>query len=50
MSYRINDGRLNFILTGGATGSAEVALVDWKRTSQLNSAPGTTETLDSRAY
>jgi len=36
-SYGIQNGQLNFVLSvGGTPGSAEVADVDWTRTSQLN--------------
>src|SRR4029077_1353644 len=48
-SYRIDDGHLNYVLSGGQRGSAEVAEVDWTRTSQLNAARATTNTFESRA-
>ena len=49
-SYRIDDGQLNYVLPGGAVGSAEVAEVDWTRTSEMNTARVTTGTFQSRAY
>jgi len=53
-SYRVEDGRLDYVLSGGAAGSTDVAEVDWTKTSEMNTArvtPGmTTETYESRAY
>lgn len=49
-SYRIDDGRLNYVLSGGTRGSAEVAEVDWTKTSQLNAARATTGVIESRTY
>jgi hypothetical protein len=49
-SYRIDDGRLNYILYGGSAGSAEVDEVDWTRTSEMNTAQANERTLESRAY
>jgi hypothetical protein len=52
-SYRIEDGRLNYVLTGGAQGSAAVDEVDWTRTSELNTAratSGPSGTFVSRVY
>jgi hypothetical protein len=49
-SYRIEDGQLNYVLSGGGTGSAEVGDVDWTRSSQLNTAKVATGTLQTRAY
>jgi hypothetical protein len=49
-SYRIEDGRLNYVLLGGTAGSAEVAEVDWTKTSQINTARVTTGTFESRVY
>src|ERR1700722_7599732 len=40
-SYRIEDGRLNYTLVSGEAGSAEVAEVDWTRTSQINTERAT---------
>ena len=48
-SYRIDDGHLNYVLSGGTPGSADVSDVDWKRTSQLNSTRTKTGTLESQA-
>ncbi|HEV2522728.1 MAG TPA: hypothetical protein VGT24_10150 [Candidatus Acidoferrales bacterium] len=47
-SYRIDNGRLNYVLSSGTRGSAEVAEVDWTKTSQLNAARATEGTLESR--
>lgn len=48
-SYQIDNGRLNYVLSGGTRGSAEVAEVDWTKTSQLNAARATAAgTLESR--
>jgi hypothetical protein len=49
-SYRIEDGRLNYVLTGGAQGSAGVDEVDWTRTSELNTSRAATGTFYARAY
>jgi hypothetical protein len=48
-SYRIEDGHLNYVLSGGTRGSAEAADVDWTKTSELNTARATTGTFESRA-
>jgi hypothetical protein len=47
-SYRIDEGRLNYVLSAGTRGSAEVADVDWTKTSQLNAARAASATLESR--
>jgi hypothetical protein len=49
-SYRIEDGQLNYTLLSGEAGSAEVAEVDWTRTSEINTARATTGAIESRAY
>jgi hypothetical protein len=49
-SYRIEDGRLNYTLLNGETGSAEVGEVDWTRTSQINTARVGTGTIETRMY
>jgi len=49
-SYRIEDGQLNYTLLSGEAGSAEVAEVDWTRTSEINTARVTTGTTESRMY
>jgi hypothetical protein len=49
-SYRIEDGQLNYVLVGGAAGSAEVAEVDWTKTSEMNTARVTGGTFESRAF
>jgi len=49
-SYRIENGRLNYVLVGGVAGSAEVAEVDWTKTSEINTARVTTGTIESRVY
>lgn len=49
-SYRIEDGQLNYTLLSGEAGSAEVAEVDWTRTSEINTARVTTGTNESRSY
>jgi hypothetical protein len=48
-SYRIERGRLNYILGGGTVGSADVNDVDWMKTSELNVARVTTDRFVSRA-
>lgn len=49
-SYRIDDGRLNYVLSGGAPGSAALEEVDWTRTSQLNTARASSAIYVARAY
>ena len=50
-SYRIENGHFNYVLSDGTRGEAEVAEVDWTRTSQLNAARATAGgTLQTRAY
>jgi hypothetical protein len=49
-SYRIEQGQLNYVLSGGGTGSADVNEVDWTRSSQLNTAKVASGTLETRAY
>jgi hypothetical protein len=39
--YRIEDGRLSYVLAAGATGSADVSDVDWTKTSEINIAHAT---------
>ena len=36
--YRIENGQLNYVLSGGTQGSADVRDVDWTKTSALNTA------------
>ena len=36
--YRVEDGQLNYVLSGGTEGSADVHDVDWTKTSALNTA------------
>src|SRR5579863_7551171 len=48
--YRIDGGRLDYVLSSGTPGSADVSDVDWTTTSALNTARATTGTLESRAY
>jgi hypothetical protein len=40
-SYRVDAGRLVFVLQNGETGAVTLSQVDWKRTSQLNEAQNT---------
>ena len=47
--YRINGGRLDYVLSSGTSGSADVSDVDWKATTGLNTARATNETVESRA-
>ncbi len=49
-SYRIDGGNINYVLSSGTAGSAEVSDVDWKTTSALNTARATTAIAESRAY
>ena len=49
-SYRIEDDQLNYVLSGGASGSAPVEDVDWTRTSELNTERATSAVYVSRAY
>jgi len=49
-SFRIRDGRLTYVLSGGATGSVGIDKVDWKVTSELNIARATTGTFVWRGY
>jgi hypothetical protein len=49
-SYRIEDGQLNYVLSGGATGSAAVDEVDWTRTSELNTARASSGVYVAQAY
>jgi hypothetical protein len=49
-SYRIEGGQLNYVLSGGASGSAPVEDVDWTRTSELNTERATSGVYVSRAY
>jgi len=49
-SYRSEDGQLNYILVGGAAGSAEVGEVDWTKTSEMNTARVTGATFESRVF
>jgi hypothetical protein len=49
-SYRIEEGQLNYVLSGGGTGSADVNEVDWTRSSQLNTAKAAGGALETRAY
>ena len=49
-NYQIDDGRLNYVLSGGTSGSADVSEVDWTRTSELNTARANAGTFASRAY
>ncbi len=39
--YRIEDGKLRYVLVAGATGSAAVSEVDWTKTSEINIAHAT---------
>lgn len=48
--YRIDGGRLDYVLSNGTPGSADVSDVDWTTTSELISARATTETAESRSY
>ena len=49
-SYRIDSGHLDYILSSGTLGSADVSDVDWTTTSELSTARATTGTVESRAY
>ncbi len=40
-SYRVENGRLRYVLAAGATGSADVSEVDWRKTSEINVAHAT---------
>jgi hypothetical protein len=48
-SYRIEHGRLNYMLAGGTAGSADVNDVDWMKTSEMNAGRATTDRFVSRA-
>jgi hypothetical protein len=43
-TYRIEDGRLRYVLPAGTTGSADVTDVDWTKTSEINIAHATLAT------
>ena len=45
--YRIEDGRLRYVLAAGPTGSADVSEVDWTTTSKINIANATLATSNS---
>lgn len=47
--YRIEDGHLNYVLSTGTQGSAEVSDVDWTKTSALNTAKAQ-GVVQARAY
>jgi len=49
-SYRIDSGRLNYVLSGGTVGSADVEEVDWTRTSEMNTERATGTTFQSRVF
>src|SRR5713101_4180783 len=38
-NYHINGGSLSYVLSSGATGSVDVAEIDWRATSRLNAEP-----------
>jgi hypothetical protein len=48
--YLIDRGRLNFVLSNGTPGSAEVDEVDWKKTSEINTSVAEAGTSKLRAY
>jgi hypothetical protein len=48
-SYRIEHGRLTYILAGRTTGSADISDVDWKKTSEMNAARGNIDQFAARA-
>jgi hypothetical protein len=47
--YRIDDGRLNYVLIDGEPGSAAAVDVDWTKTSKLNLSRAASRTLLTRA-
>ncbi len=49
-SYRIDGGHLDYVLSSGTPGSADVSDVDWTTTSELSTARATTRIAESRAY
>lgn len=49
-SYRVQEGRLEYVLLVGTSGSVAASEVDWTRTSQLNTARVTPRTFEARAY
>lgn len=49
-SYRTDGGHLDYVLSGGTPGSADVSDVDWTTTSELNIARATNGTFEARAY
>jgi hypothetical protein len=46
-SYRVDNGRMNFTLDTGETGSVSVAEVDWTKTSRLNATQSTGAPLEA---
>jgi len=47
--YRIDGGRINYVLSSGTPGSADVSDVDWTTTSGLNTARAENEAVELRA-
>ena len=38
-NYRIHEGSVSYVLSGGAKGSVDIIEVDWRKTSHLNAEP-----------